>query len=144
MSKSELNPSMCYNLSFFKEMMKEYRKVDDNIMLRMNTTDTHSEAGCAEFFKQLADAYQKREDTVNYCLKVMDEELERKNKKLEEDPYDNNLKDALYTEESKRRMVSNELTVEDIVRQRSLQVFRSKCRIFDVPQDIEDFLNKRR
>lgn len=51
-------------------MMKEYRKVDDNIMLRMNTTDTHSEAGCAEFFKQLAEAYQKREDTVNYCLKV--------------------------------------------------------------------------
>ena len=52
------------------EMMKEYRKVDDNIMLRMNTTDTHSEAGCAEFFKQLAEAYQKREDSVNYCLKV--------------------------------------------------------------------------
>jgi hypothetical protein len=51
-------------------MMKEYRKVDDNIMLRMNTTDTHSEAGCAEFFKQLAEAYQKRENTVNYCLKV--------------------------------------------------------------------------
>lgn len=100
----------------------------------------------------------------------MDEELERKNKKLEDDPYDYNLKDALYTEESKvrpptpaisvfdgtrchltfahtkcqRRMISNELTVEDIVRQRSLQVFRSKCRIFDVPQDVEDFLNKRR
>jgi hypothetical protein len=34
----------------------------------------------------------------------MDEELERKNKKLEEDPYDNNLKDALYTEESKVRI----------------------------------------
>lgn len=51
-------------------MMKEYRRVDDNIILRMNTTDTHSEAGCGEFFKQLADAYQKREDTVNYCLKV--------------------------------------------------------------------------
>jgi hypothetical protein len=31
----------------------------------------------------------------------MDEELERKNKKLEDDPYDYNLKDALYTEESK-------------------------------------------
>jgi hypothetical protein len=34
----------------------------------------------------------------------MDEELERKNKKLEEDPYDYNLKDALYTEESKVRV----------------------------------------
>jgi hypothetical protein len=34
-------------------------------------------------------------------LQVMDEELERKNKKLEDDPYDYNLKDALFTEESK-------------------------------------------
>ena len=33
----------------------------------------------------------------------MDEELERKNKKLEDDPYDYNLKDALFTEESKVR-----------------------------------------
>jgi hypothetical protein len=33
----------------------------------------------------------------------MDEELDRKNKKLEDDPYDNNLKDAMYTEESKVR-----------------------------------------
>lgn len=37
----------------------------------------------------------------------MDEELERKNKKLEDDPYDYNLKDALYTEESKVRAGSS-------------------------------------
>ncbi|RUP48644.1 caffeine-induced death protein 2-domain-containing protein [Jimgerdemannia flammicorona] len=139
-----LNPSMCYNLSFFKELMKEYRRVDDNIMLRMNTTDTHSESACAAIFTELANAYHKREDAVNYCLKVIDQELDRKNKKLEEDPEDHNLKSNIYTEESKRRMISNELTVEDIVRERSLQVFRNKCRVFDIPADFEQFVNKRR
>lgn len=57
-------------LSTFSELMKEYRRVDDNIMLRMNTTNTHSEAACADFFKDLAYAYHKREDAMNYCLKV--------------------------------------------------------------------------
>lgn len=41
-------------------------------------------------------------------------------------------------------MISNELTVEDIVRERSLKVFRDKCRVFDVPENFEQFVNKRR
>ncbi|RUS23042.1 hypothetical protein BC937DRAFT_92997 [Endogone sp. FLAS-F59071] len=100
-AENNLNPSMCYNLSFFKELMKEYRRVDDNIMLRMNTTNTHSEAACADFFKDLTYAYHKREDAVNYCLKVIDQELEKKTKKLEENPEDYNLKSNIFTEESK-------------------------------------------
>ena len=52
------------------DLMKEYRKIDDNIMLRMNTTDTHSEASCKEFFKHLSDAYTRREKAVESCLKV--------------------------------------------------------------------------
>lgn len=50
--------------------MKELRRVDDNIIPRLNSTDTHSEKACADFFKELADAYSKREQAVNYCLKV--------------------------------------------------------------------------
>ncbi|OZJ05264.1 hypothetical protein BZG36_01971 [Bifiguratus adelaidae] len=141
---ASMTPNMCYNLSYFKELMREYRKVDDNIMLRMNTTDTHSEAACAAFFIQLAEAYHQREDVVNYCLKVMDEELDRKQKLIDQDPFNTQVKDKIYSEESKRRMVSNELTVEDIVRERSLQVFRTKCRIFNIPTDFEDFVSRRK
>lgn len=50
--------------------MKELRRVDDNIIPRMNATDTHSEKACGQFFHQLAEAYQKRETAINYCLKV--------------------------------------------------------------------------
>lgn len=84
---------------------------------------------------------------------VMDEQIEKKNKLLEEDPDDFDTKSSLFTDESKvrmqwnskatervcklfllfrqRRMIANELVVEDIVRERSLQVFRSKCKVFD-------------
>ncbi|CAG8563536.1 1922_t:CDS:2 [Ambispora gerdemannii] len=51
-----IDPVICYNLSYFKDLMKEYRKLDDNIMLRLNSTDTHSQAACGAFFQQLAKA----------------------------------------------------------------------------------------
>ncbi|KAI7861619.1 caffeine-induced death protein 2 [Spinellus fusiger] len=126
-----MNQTTCFNFSFFKDTMKELRRVDDNIVPRLNSTDVHSEAACAEFFKELATSYAKREEAINYCLKTMDTAIENKYKKLQEDPEDYEVQSSLYSDESKRRMVANELTVEDIVRERTLQVFKSKCRIFD-------------
>jgi hypothetical protein len=41
-------------------------------------------------------------------------------------------------------MINNEFTVEDIVRERSLTVFKNKCRIFHMSKEFEDFINKRR
>ncbi|KAI9025348.1 caffeine-induced death protein 2 [Phycomyces nitens] len=131
MAEKELNQNTCFNFSFFKDMMKELRRVDDNIVPRLNSTDTHSETACADFFKQLSTAYAKREHAINYCLKTMDDVIDSKYKKLQEDPDDYDTQSSLYSDESKRRMVANELMVEDIVRERTLQVFKSKCRIFD-------------
>ncbi|RHZ69321.1 hypothetical protein Glove_284g85 [Diversispora epigaea] len=140
----EVDPDVCYNLTYFKDFMKGYRKIDDNIMLRMNTTNTHSVENCTQFFKELADAYSKREKIINHCLKILDQGLERKQKALDEDPYDSNLKNQMFVDESKRRMIYNEYTVEDIVRDRSLTVFKNKCRMFHLPQEFVDFINRKR
>ncbi|CAB5375979.1 hypothetical protein RhiirA5_424488 [Rhizophagus irregularis] len=141
---NEVNADTCYNLSYFKDLMKEYRKIDDNIMLKLNTTDTHSKEACANFFVELADAYQKREYAIDKCLKILDAELEKKHKALEDDPFDKDLKNQMFVDESKRRMINNEFTVEDIVRERSLTVFKNKCRIFHISKEFEEFINKRR
>ncbi|CAG8745461.1 13648_t:CDS:2, partial [Acaulospora morrowiae] len=115
MNKVEVNPNLCHNLTYFKasfskrgqiishiqlcsyifiDLMKEYRKIDDNIMLRMNTTNTHSEKACAQFFQQLADAYSQREQ-------ILDKGLEEKQKALDDDPYDSDLKNQMFVDESK-------------------------------------------
>ncbi|KAI8059554.1 caffeine-induced death protein 2 [Gongronella butleri] len=132
MADNQLDPSICYNFSFFKEMMKELRRVDDNIILRLNSTDTHSENACGDFFKQLASAYGKRDQAVDYCLKVMDEELDRKNKLLQQDPDDYDTQSSIFSDETKRRMIRNESFVEEAIRERTIQIFKSKCRVFDV------------
>ena len=80
----------------------------------------------------------------------MDEDLEKQNKKLQEDPDDFSVKNHIFTQESmvsyqnnlmltfpkltlqQRQSVSNERFVEEIVRERTLQVFKTKCRSFDI------------
>ncbi|CAJ0838819.1 10025_t:CDS:2 [Entrophospora sp. SA101] len=72
--------------------MKEYRRIDDNIMIRLNSTNTHSEKSCSEFFKQLSGAYTKREKVINQCLQILDNDLEQKRNKA---PIDNNIVDDI-------------------------------------------------
>lgn len=50
--------------------MKEFRKVDDNIINRLNSTSTQAEGVCGEFFKQMSEAYAQRDQAIDYCLKV--------------------------------------------------------------------------
>ncbi|KAG2212994.1 hypothetical protein PS15m_003254 [Mucor circinelloides] len=130
--KRELTPSICFNFSFFKDFMKEFRKVDDNIINRLNSTSTQAEGVCGEFFKQMSEAYAQRDQAIDYCLKLMDEDLDKKNRKLQEDPDDFDVKNSIFTQESMRQSVSNERYVEEIIRERTLQVFKNKCRAFDV------------
>ncbi|SAL99002.1 hypothetical protein [Absidia glauca] len=101
MSDKPLSPSTCANFSFFKEMMKELRRVDDNIILGLNSTDTHSENACGEFFNRLATAYRKREEAVDYCLKVMDDEIDRKTNLLQQDPDDYDTQSSIFSDETK-------------------------------------------
>ncbi|KAF1804164.1 caffeine-induced death protein 2 [Mucor lusitanicus] len=131
-AKRELTPSICFNFSFFKDFMKEFRKVDDNIINRLNSTSTQAEGVCGEFFKQMSEAYAQRDQAIDYCLKLMDEDLDKKNRKLQEDPDDFDIKNSIFTQESMRQSVSNERYVEEIIRERTLQVFKNKCRAFDV------------
>ncbi|CAG8474696.1 327_t:CDS:2 [Paraglomus occultum] len=125
------------------DLMKEYRKIDDNIMLRMNTTDTHSETSCKEFFKHLSEAYARREKAIDSCLKILDARLEKQQKIIEDDPYNSDVKNQIFVDETKRRMIANEYVVEDIVRERSLTVFKNKCRKFTIPEEFRRWLQRR-
>lgn len=50
--------------------MKDLRRVDDNIINRLNSASTQAEGSCSDFFKQMSEAYAKRDEAIDYCLKV--------------------------------------------------------------------------
>ncbi|CAE6366528.1 unnamed protein product [Rhizoctonia solani] len=133
--------SLCQNLSQFKDLMKEYRKLDDSVTMRMNRNlaqfrdiDRHrsgrsgspqlQDEACLHFWKELIANWENRTEIVNYCVGVVDASMEAKRQTLAgQDPkLDENRRTAssIYTDEVKRNQMRNELTVEAIIRQRSL------------------------
>ncbi|KIP07038.1 hypothetical protein PHLGIDRAFT_106222 [Phlebiopsis gigantea 11061_1 CR5-6] len=147
-----VTPSTCHNLSTFKELMNQYRKLDDTISMRLNRSNaqfrdldrnglagkgTVQDQACAHLWKELVDNWKRRTEIITYCVDVVDRSMSEKQKALDSGAPDaaeqRRIQGALFAEEVKLRQVHNELTVERIVRNRSLDAFRSRCRYFEPP-----------
>ncbi|TFY61597.1 hypothetical protein EVJ58_g4412 [Rhodofomes roseus] len=112
-----VSASTCHDLSLFKDLLKEYRRLDDSITMRLNRTTAQ---------------FRDRDR-----LGLVDQSMEGKRMALDaetEDPAaQRRIQGALYADEVKRNQVHNELVVEQIVRKRSLDAFRSRCKYFEPP-----------
>ncbi|CAL1700955.1 unnamed protein product [Somion occarium] len=132
--------------------MKEYRKLDDSITMRLNRTtaqfrdrdrlglggkETIQDQACAYMWKELVENWKRRTEIIEYCVGVVDKSMEEKKLTLQQEStvpaVQRQIQGALYAEEVKRNMIHNELTVEQIVRNRSLDAFRSRCKYFEPP-----------
>ncbi|PIA16361.1 hypothetical protein COEREDRAFT_35075, partial [Coemansia reversa NRRL 1564] len=119
----EMSERICLNMSHFKAVLHELRKVDDNIILRMNTTNTAAVDDCKALFAVLQTAYARREHDIRFCVDVLDRSIdERKRQNI-----------PSFSLQTQRNWIDNELHVENIVRRRSLNVFKSRCQFLDLP-----------
>ncbi|KAI0353531.1 hypothetical protein OH77DRAFT_1406706 [Trametes cingulata] len=147
-----VSPSTCHDISVFKDLMNQYRKLDDTINMRLNRTTAQyrdrersglpgkgdvEEQACAHVWRELVANWSRRKEIVEYCVGVIDQSLEEKRQTLQNAGDDasaqRRAKGILYAEEVKRNQIHNELTVETIVRKRTFDAFRSRCRYFEPP-----------
>ncbi|KAJ7047382.1 caffeine-induced death protein 2-domain-containing protein [Mycena alexandri] len=141
--------STCLEIGSFKELLKEYRKLDDSITMRLNRENAmvrdqerisgrpgKQDQACANVWGELVANWNRRKQIIDYCAAVVDQSKEEKQRtaQVEEDPSRRRkLEAAIYSDDVKRTHVHRELTVDEIVRTRSLQAFRSRCRYFVPP-----------
>ncbi|KAJ7498935.1 caffeine-induced death protein 2-domain-containing protein [Mycena latifolia] len=144
--------STCLEMSSFKDLLREYRKLDDSITVRLNretamVRDQERISGrpgkgsvqdqaCANLWQELVSNWNRRRQLIEYCVDVVDRSKEEKQKaaQAEEDPTKRRtLEAAVFSNDVKRNQVHSELSVDTIVRARSLQAFRSRCRYFVPP-----------
>ncbi|KAH9938272.1 caffeine-induced death protein 2-domain-containing protein [Fomitopsis serialis] len=145
-----VSASTCHDLSLFKDLLKEYRRLDDSITMRLNRTTaqfrdrnrlglgdkgTVEDEACMQSGRNLSVTnWTRRTEIVGYCVGVVDQSMEGKRMALDAETNDpaaqRRIQGALYAEEVKRNQVHNELVVEQIVRKRSLDAFRSRCKYF--------------
>ncbi|CCL99422.1 uncharacterized protein FIBRA_01440 [Fibroporia radiculosa] len=95
------------------------------------------EQACAQMWRELVANWKRRTEIVEYCVGVVDQSMDEKRKQLQQEAGDpatqRRIQGTLFAEEVKRNQVHNELTVERIVRRRSLEAFQSRCKYFEPP-----------
>ncbi|KAG2348897.1 hypothetical protein BDR05DRAFT_973118 [Suillus weaverae] len=152
-----VSPSTCHNLSMFKDLLKEYRRLDDTITMRLNRTNAQfrdrdragtsgkgniQDQACAYVWKELVENWKRRTEIINYCVNIVDQSVEEKRKSSTSEEGDaraeRKTRAAMFADEVKRNQVRNEMAVENIIRQRSLEAFQSRCQYFSPPlTDVE-------
>ncbi|PFH52713.1 hypothetical protein AMATHDRAFT_73850 [Amanita thiersii Skay4041] len=145
-----VSPSTCHDLSLFKDLLREYRRLDDAIIMRLNRANATmrdrerlgdntlagnvQDEACAYLWRELIANWKHRTQLVEYCVNVVDQSIAEKRESIGEQQVDpstrRRIQGEVWEEEVKRNQVRNELTVESIVRQRSIDAFRTRCRYF--------------
>lgn len=205
---SNLTPATCLAIGEFKELLRQYRQLDDGITTRLNRSFARSRAlgessspsllsgqgtnsassmdlgtstyatpapgACAAFWKELVDVWIGREEAVKFCITVVDAQNNSSSQSISSPPptqlspsrssatanaNKDRLLDADYhppttttqsfassssasspsqqrwsraenTTETLARQLHNELKIESIIRARSLDAFKSRCKFF--------------
>ncbi|WFD35835.1 hypothetical protein MCUN1_002703 [Malassezia cuniculi] len=172
-SVAELTPSVCFSLVQFKDLLRQYRALDDQVTLRFNRVSARSrdmgesappsllqrhtsqfssasaqDLGkstygtmpndvCAKFWQQLVSVWSGREDAIKYCIATVGTS---RTPTIADDPdlrLDSDARPAPAVQSRSEQMdefierqMRNELAIEQIIRQRSLEAFKERCRAF--------------
>jgi len=82
--------------------------------------------------------WNRRAEIIDYCVQVLDDKPpDHRSESGDARPPHPPLSVGA-SDEAKYRQVRNELAIEKIVRQRSIDAFASRCRYFEPPRSDED------
>ncbi|KAK5649829.1 hypothetical protein RI129_000858 [Pyrocoelia pectoralis] len=128
----------CTDFSEFQETLKNMRRVDDIIINTLNSvipTDSFNPdaaKACKDLHNQLVEGNRNRKNAITKCINVSAERLKQLREQRDTDQ-SLKPKNLLRAEQTKLRMLQVELSVEDLVEERSSKVFQERCRRYYKP-----------
>ncbi|XP_027220185.1 protein MIX23 [Penaeus vannamei] len=137
---AETNTVSCEDIT---DTLKEMRAIDDKIIYELNlATPTQSfrnevdpRIHCKTLYDQILDnTYQRRGALIEHCMTEARERVRQMREDMAGKRDDAKFMRNLRSEQSRIRELQNELTIEEIVRERSLKVFEERCRQFYKPE----------
>ncbi|PPR06976.1 hypothetical protein CVT26_004296 [Gymnopilus dilepis] len=110
---------------------------DQDRLHGLNGSNTVQDEACEYIWRELVANWKRRTQLVEYCVSVVDQSLNEKQETVADQTQDElsrrKIQGEIYAEQVKRRHVHNELSVEAIVRKRSAEAFRTRCKYFVPP-----------
>ncbi|XP_051171678.1 protein MIX23 [Leptopilina boulardi] len=132
----------CIDFLEFQDSLKKMRQMDDKIIYLLNTIlPTDSFRGqvdptnqCKNLFQQIQTEHSQREIAIKKCLDISRERV--KNLKSQKDAAaqdDITILKQLRKEQSTLRLLESELSVEEVVKKRTISAYNEKCRSYYKP-----------
>lgn len=140
---NELSQMSCEDFGEFKEALKVLRLIDDKIIYQLNkSVPTVSFAGeinaqekCRQLYSELLAGYQTRGEAIKKCIHTVNENAQQLRRRRENNPDDMQIMRDLRKEQTKLRLMQSELSVEEVIQQRTFKVFNERCwKSFKPPQ----------
>ncbi|RXN34682.1 coiled-coil domain-containing 58 [Labeo rohita] len=135
----------CEDFSMFQEVLKVMRTIDDRIVHALNTTvPTASFSGkvdatqtCKELYESLMEAHLSRDKAIKSCITETSAVVGQLREERAKDSDNLSIIKQLRKEQTKLKLMQSELNVEEVVNDRSLKVFKERCRIHYTPPKIK-------
>lgn len=133
----KFNPASCQDIIGLQEHLKRLRSVDDSIILNLNTTVLTTSfqkdieqniKNCKALHEQLNQAYESRNKIINICLADADAKVAQLIEAKQQNYSDLTVQKELKRQQTKQRMIRKEVTVEEIIQDRSLKALQERCR----------------
>jgi hypothetical protein len=66
---------LCYDLTEFKQWLKEARRMEDNIIPQLNALTTKDKAACDAFQRSIKASHQSRKAMIHHCTELLTQRL---------------------------------------------------------------------
>ncbi|KAL7373725.1 hypothetical protein ABVT39_013398 [Epinephelus coioides] len=121
------------------------RTIDDRIVHALNTTvPTVSFSGkvdatqtCKQLYESMMEAHLTRDKAIKSCIAQTSEVVGQLREERAKDSENLALIKQLRKEQTKLKLMQSELNVEEVVNDRSLKVFKERCRIHYTPPKVK-------
>ncbi|XP_049421876.1 protein MIX23 isoform X2 [Epinephelus fuscoguttatus] len=121
------------------------RTIDDRIVHALNTTvPTVSFSGkvdatqtCKQLYESMMEAHLTRDKAIKSCIAQTSEVVGQLREERAKDSENLELIKQLRKEQTKLKLMQSELNVEEVVNDRSLKVFKERCRIHYTPPKVK-------
>jgi hypothetical protein len=118
----------CEDFMLFQSALKQMRQIDDKIVYAINNAvPTRSFKGqidpsekCQELYREVENIYRYREEALNTCINYSQEKISK--------AAQDNDRAGQRQAQMQLRVLTNELSIEEVIRNRTNKILHEKCR----------------
>lgn len=120
------------------------RILDDKIVYALNTSiptesfqsKVDATSACEDLYYQIQKGHTEREDIIKNCIMTTADSVKKLKAVKEAQPSDFEILKNLKAEQKKLRLLQTELSVEEVIKEKTTKLFTEKCRSYFKPTNL--------